>query len=156
MTNDPNNINPPLRLLVAFEALTQQPPEVMMGVAGREVWLAGVWGHHERWQVHVPDWEAQVIFNAASIAKRQNAAGRLLPPWARPLIAAWQMLDSAHHLPSEGARFVIVADDPPGPRYEFSVGLAFAAACYARSSGSVPPTSALIDALERRLRLIDR
>lgn len=156
MTDDPNDLNPPLRLLVAFETLIQQPPELLMGVKGRDVWLAGVWGNHERWQVYVPDWEAQVIFSAASIAKRQNAAGRPLPLWARPLIAAWQMLGEAHQLPVEGARFVIVADEPPGPRYEFSVGLAFAAACYERASGQVPPTSALIDAVERRLRFIDR
>jgi len=148
-------VNPPLRLLVAFDALIQQPPEVLLTVDSRDVWLAGVWNYAERWQVCLPDLEAQVIFSAASLRKRQNAAGRLLPPWTRPLRAAWMALEEVHHLPAEGARFVIVADEPLGPRYEFSAALAFAAACYERVS-RVPPTSTLIQQIERQLRLIDR
>ena len=151
----PDALNPPLRLLVAFEALIQQPPEVLLTVEGREVWLAGIWNYAERWQVCLPDLEAQVIFSAASLRRRQNAAGRPLPPWTRPLRAAWMALTSAHQLPAEGARFVIAADEPLGPRYEFSVALAFAAACFDRV-GHVPPTPTLIQQIERQLRLIDR
>jgi hypothetical protein len=148
-------VNPPLRLLVAFDALIQQPPEVLLTVEGREVWLAGIWNYAGRWQVCLPDLEAQVIFSAASLRRRQNAAGRPLPPWTRPLRAAWMALTSAHQLPAEGARFVIAADEPLGPRYEFSVALAFAAACFDRV-GHVPPTPTLIQQIERQLRLIDR
>jgi len=144
-------VNPPLRLLVAFNRTLQQPPDVLTHVDGREMWLAGVWGYHGRWQVYAPDLDAQVILTARSVRQMQNAAGRTLPTWARPLAATCHALATMGRLPAAGARVMLAGDEPPGARYDFSMALVFAAAC-CEAYGEMSDTAALIDLVERALR----
>ena len=123
-------MNPPLRLLVAFESLVAEPPDQLVGVEGREMWAAVRWGHQKRWHVHVPDLDAQVLFNPRSIKTGTSISGRPIPAWARYLRGVCEELGYLNLLPEDGARLVIVGDEPSGPRYDFTLAMTFAVACY--------------------------
>lgn len=122
-------VNPPLRLLVAFETLVGEPPDFMLGVPGREMWVAGRPWLPGRWQFHVPDLEAQVLFTPHSLRRGRNAAGRPIPPWARYLAGVVRTLEDMALLPIQGAQLVVVADEPPGPRYEFALAMCLVVVC---------------------------
>lgn len=146
-------MNPPLRLLVAFESLIGEPPDQIAGVPERDMWAACRWGQPDRWQVYVPDLEAQVLFTPRSIRNARNAVGRPIPPWARYLRGICHTLEADNLLPVDGGRLVVVGDEPHGPRYEFSLAMTLAAVC-AACYEQQPTHAELVEWVERGMRAL--
>jgi hypothetical protein len=126
-------LNPPLRLLTAFQQHFDKPPDEIVGVEGRDMWVAGDITGSGRWLLHAPDLAAQITFDTRSARAFRSAFGRPLPPWARYIAGVCAALDAQHLLGAPGGRLVMVGDEPPGPRYEYAMGMAFATLYLSRS-----------------------
>jgi hypothetical protein len=117
--------NPPLRLLAEFQRLYDKAPQVIADVDGRVMWVGADFNQSHQFVVHVPDLNAQTTFDSRSIRQQKTALGRPLPKWARYLASVTLALGEDNVLLSGGI-FVIVGDEPQGPRYEHALGMAFA------------------------------
>jgi galactokinase len=120
--------DPPLRLLAAFQhAYPDQPMEWVMRAPGREMWIAAARADAEEFTLVMADTDAaKVTFNLQSAKGKKTVLQRPLPRWARypagvTLILAQEGLDVI------GLKMVVIGDEPPGPRYDYGLGITFAA-----------------------------
>lgn len=122
-------MNPPLRLLGAFQQETQEEPEHLLALSGRTMWLAAKMTEHNRQTVIAVDKDARVTFDRSSARRKQTAHKRKLPAWAYYTAGAVAVLER-RGLELGGAIMVIAGDEPVGPRYDHALGMTFAAFWY--------------------------
>lgn len=122
-------MNPPLRLLSAFQEHETHSPEVLLQVPGREMWVAATLGANHRYTIYSPDIQGHTSFDRRSAKQKRTVRGRPLPRWSR--FAAGVILVMAEDdLLLSGGTIVLVGDEPSGPRYEHALGMGIAALCY--------------------------
>lgn len=122
-------INPPLRLLAAAQEVLQVTPDYLVAVPSREMWVAAILQTRHDYTLVVPDLDAQVTFDLRSAKRKQTTRNRPLPRWARHPAGALRLL-STTDLNLPGVQVVIIGDEPHGPRYNYALGMAFAALFY--------------------------
>jgi galactokinase len=119
--------NPPVRLLVAFQTyFPTLAPEWLVQPAGREMWAAAACSTPHEYTIAAPDFDGRATFSLQSARQRRTVTQRPLPAWARYPAGVITALD-AYGLEVPGMVVVIMGDEPPGPRYEYAMGIAVAA-----------------------------
>lgn len=142
--------NPPLRLMVSLHDYLKGNPDWLLTVPGREMWVAAQPNGKHYHLFALPDWNARLKFDALSIRRHKRTTGQSIPHRMRYLAAA------AHFLQNEGVlvpgiKAVIVGNEPAGPRYEHSLGLALLTLWHSAAGKSVdaPVLMALMEKIER-------
>jgi len=123
-------MNPPLRLLTAFQDAQGTTPDVLVEVPGRAMWLAAQPSENHRQTLTVPDLEGSTIFDLQSAKQLRTIRNRPLPKWARFPARVLRSLAAQPTMTFPGMACVVVGDEPTGPRYEYSLGMAYAALWY--------------------------
>lgn len=119
--------DPPLRLMVEFaQAFPDQAPSLTLCAPGRDVWLAAVPNDSDQFTLCAPDFEGKVTFSLQSARLKRTVWQRPLPRWAYYAAGVTLALDNAG-MDAIGLNIVVLGDEPPGPSYDFGVGLVFAA-----------------------------
>ncbi len=119
--------NPPLRLLVAFQqAFPDCLPDWVMRAPGREMWIAATQARESEFTLVAADLEGRVTFNLQSAKVKRSATQRPLPRWAR-YPAGVTLLLAQSGVDVIGLKMVVMGDEPPGVRYDYALGIAFAA-----------------------------
>lgn len=118
--------NPPLRLLATFQQNINKTPQWLLTIDGREMWIAAEITGGLGYTVIVPDMNVRTRFDRSSAKRMQTSRKRTLPGWARYLAGAVIVL-TRMDMEMPGATIVIAGDEPLGPRYIYSLGMAFAA-----------------------------
>lgn len=122
--------DPPVRLLVAFQqAYPELSPVWLVRAPGRDVWIAAAPAAVEQFTVIAPDHEARATFSLRSARMRRTVTQRPLARWARYPAGVLLAL-SRSGLDLSGLNCVVLSEEPPGPGYEFGLGMAFAALGY--------------------------
>lgn len=122
--------DPPVRLLAAFQqAFPDQAIDWMVRAPGRDTWIAAARTDDNELTVAAPDLEAKTTFSLQSARTRKTVMQRPLPKWARYPAGVTLALDNAG-LDMIGLNLVVIADEPPGPQFDYSLGIAFAALWY--------------------------
>jgi len=129
-----NNIslqgNPPVRLLAAFQtAYPSLVPNQIVKAADREMWVAAVNAPLGHFTVHVADLDARTTFSYQSAKSKRTVTSRPLPSWAR-YVAGVILMSDDNQAEVSGLTAVIAGNEPPGPRYEYALGIAFATLWY--------------------------
>jgi galactokinase len=126
----PTNTNPPLRLLSAFSAAyPKTSPDYIIQATGREMWIAATTQGSTAFTLHAPDLGHTTRFDWRSAKGKRTLLKRPLPSWARyPAGVIVHLCAAGMDLP--GIDAVAVGMEPPGPRYNFSLGIAFATLWY--------------------------
>lgn len=122
--------DPPLRLLAAFtERYPGMQPGYVVQAAGREMWVAATIGDATAFTLHAPDLEGRASFDWRSAKNQRTLLRRPLPSWARyPAGVIVHLCANGLDLP--GLDAVVVGTEASGPRYDFSLGVAFATLWY--------------------------
>ncbi len=121
------NNDPPLRLLAAFQqAYPHLSPDYLIQAPGREMWVAAAPGSDSTFNIHAPDMDGRTAFSWRTAKFKRTTLNRPLPHWARYPAGVIVML-CAGELDTDGINAVIIGEEPSGPRYEFGMGMAFAA-----------------------------
>ncbi|MEL6525084.1 MAG: hypothetical protein AAFQ07_05175 [Chloroflexota bacterium] len=119
-------LNPPLRLLGAFQQETDEEPAHVIKLDERQMWVAAQMNTGIRMTVVAVDKDARVTFDRSSVRRKQTSHKRKLPAWSYYMAGAVSELDR-RGLDLQGATLVIAGDEPLGPRYEHALGIAFCA-----------------------------
>lgn len=120
--------DPPIRLLAKFEQVfPSTSPQLFVQAPGREMWAAASFNGMGHYTVCLADGEGRTTFTYQSAKRKQTVYHRPLPHWARYIAGASLMVDVAQ---MPGIDVVVCGDEPPGPRYEHSLGILFAALWY--------------------------
>ncbi len=139
--NPADSINPPIRLLTRFQdVFPGHEPEILFRAAGREMWIAARLSDAEdRFTLTcVEAGPAVVTFTRLSARFKRTVPGRPLPRWARfPAGVALKLAEA--DIDARGIQAVVCGDEPPGPRYEYALCLAFAELWYALADRPQPP-----------------
>lgn len=122
MEKTDNLLNPPLRLLSAF----QKEPSHVYKIDGREIWIAAELLPNERYTIVVPDRQWRIRFNRSSAKRQRSLSNRPLPQWAKYMAGSISILERAG-LTLQGAHVVLSGDEPAGPRFDYALGMAFVA-----------------------------
>lgn len=119
--------DPPLRLLAAFQqTFSDQALDWIVRAPGRDTWIAAArTGNHEL-TVIAPDLDAKTTFSLQSARVRRTVMQRPLPKWAYYPAGVTLMLDN-DGLDMTGLNLVVIADEPPGPQFDYGLGIVFAA-----------------------------
>lgn len=141
------SINPPLRLLAAFQQNRPGTPHWVLEVPGREMWVAAEVGQSGEYTILAPDLDGRTTFNRRSARSMRTVLSRPLPRWSR-YIAGVTLALNDDGLQVPGAYAVIVGEEPPGPRYEHALGMACAALWYAYNQEECALPE-LLDLMER-------
>jgi hypothetical protein len=121
----------PLRLLVEFgEAFPDDSPAFTLCAPGRDVWLAAVENKSDHFALAAPDFKGKVTFSLQSARQKRSVWQRPLPRWAYYAAGVTLVMDNAG-VDALGMNIVVLGDEPPGPSYDFGVGLVFAALWHA-------------------------
>ncbi len=122
-TNDP-----PIRLLTKFaEAFPEKSPQIVVQAPDREMWAAASFNGTAACKVFTADGTGRTTFSYQSAKRKQTIHRRPIPRWARYLAGVSVLLD-VPEMP--GVDVVVCGDEPAGPRYDFSLGILFAALWY--------------------------
>jgi galactokinase len=123
-TNDP-----PVRLLTKFsQVFANKSPQIVVQAPDREMWAAASFNGTAHCTVYTADSsEARTSFSYQSAKRKQTIQRRPIPRWARYLAGISVMLD-VPEMP--GLDVVVCGDEPAGPRYDFALGILFAALMY--------------------------
>lgn len=123
--------DPPLRLLAAFQqAYPDQATDFVIRAPGREMWLAAMECGSETFTIIAPDMGAvKAAFNLQSAKVKRTVLQRPLPPWAH-YPAGVTLLLAQTGMNMVGLNMVVIGDEPPGPRYNYALGMMFAALWY--------------------------
>lgn len=148
MASQPENTNPPLRLLAAFQqAFPDHTPAHILKVPGREMWIAAAHSPNPTYILHVPDLAGRVVFNRRSARTKHTVMNRPLPRWARyPAGVILALCDAGLDL--NGLHAVIVGEEAQGPRYEHALGMVTAALGYTLNNLDYT-TQSLLEVVER-------
>lgn len=123
----PVSNDPPLRLLMAFhQRLPLVDPDVLFQAPDRDLWLAAVYTPSEQYVLTALDLypDVSVTFTRQSALTRRTVLNRPLPRWARWAAGALVLPGEPALPPLTG---ILAGDEPPGPRYEYTISLLFAA-----------------------------
>ncbi len=119
--------NPPVMLLAAFsDAFPDLAVQWIIRAPGREMWIAAARAEDESFTLAAPELEVRTTFNLQSAKQKLTVLRRPLPRWAH-YPAGVTLLLSRDGLDVIGLQMVIMGEEPPGPRFDYGVGLAFAA-----------------------------
>ncbi len=140
--------NPPLRLLAAFQlTYPSQRANWIIDAPDRDMWIGASIYDSGQFSVTVPDLEATTTFRVKSARIKRTAENTALPTWAYYLAGVAVILSNAG-LSCPGADMVLAGEEPSGPRYEYSMGMAFAALWYQYNARPFDQ-SILIEVMER-------
>ncbi len=122
--------DPPVHLLAAFQqAFPEQSPTWLIRAPGRDVWIAAAPAASSQFTVAAPAHESRTSFNLRSAKLRRTVTQRPLPRWA--LYPAGVILILCHDgLDMDGLNILVLSEEPPGPGYDYGLGMAFAALWY--------------------------
>lgn len=120
--------DPPLRLLAAFQqAFPYETLHRVIRAPGREMWIAAAPAEFDHFTIVLPDLEsARATFNLQSAKRKLTVMQRPLPRWARYPAGVTLML-ARDGLDVVGLNIVMMGDEPPGPRFDYALGMAFGA-----------------------------
>lgn len=119
-------VNPPLRLLAAFaQHFPDREPSVILQAPGRDLWVAAVILGTQQYRIEALDLRARTVFSRQSAIRRETILRRPLPRWSRYASGVILALDDLIDMP--GMVALICGDEAPGPRYEYGLGVLFAA-----------------------------
>ena len=137
-------VNPPLRLMAAFqEAFPGAKPDHIIQAPSREMWVAALMRDSGEFTLHVPDaGSGRAVFNWRSAKLKRTTLNRPLPSWAR-YPAGVIMTLCANGLDTTGFDAVVAGEEPEGPRYEYGMGMAFAALLHTIHGRPYTPDSLL-------------
>lgn len=142
--------DPPLRLLAAYQSQMTQPPEQVLQVPEREMWIAAQFNDSGVHAYTAADLDSSTSFNPRTARKMRTIVQRPLPRWSRPVASVTAIL-SEEGLILPGIFAVLAGDEPAGPRYDHA--LAMAAAVLWLIANNRPIDSAeLIAIVDRALR----
>jgi hypothetical protein len=147
-------INPPVRLLAHFnQHFPDSTHEIIVQTPGRELWIAAGLTTNRRCALRAVELDAGTAFTLQSAKMRQTYLRRPLPRWARYAAGAWLALEDVD-LP--GVNAALCGNEPVGPRYEYAIGMTFAALLY-ELNGSPYTAASLIELIDRVQReYVDR
>lgn len=122
--------NPPVRLLTLFnQVFPQLSPERVIKTPGREMWVASTNTPNDIMTVYIKEINARTHFTSRSARRKETARSRPLPAWAR-IIAGTAILLEDQGMDLSGMNVAIAGNEPQGARYNYALGMAFAALCY--------------------------
>jgi hypothetical protein len=139
-------INPPLRLLTAFQKDIQKQPSHVYKIDGREIWIAAELLTGDAYTIVVPDMQWRIRFDRSSVKRQRSISHRPLPQWAKLLAGSLGILERAG-LTIQGAHVVLSGDEPAGPRFEYALGMAFVALWH-EVNDKLYTTQALLDMVD--------
>ncbi|QPC82365.1 hypothetical protein G4Y79_22210 [Phototrophicus methaneseepsis] len=119
-------INPPLRLLASFTDAYGTTPTQILQVPGRDMWMAATVVETGKICIVAPDLEARTTFDRRSARTQRSTTNRPLPRWATYCAGALLKL-AYEQMELPGANIAIVGAEPSGPRYVYTLGMAFVA-----------------------------
>ena len=123
--------DPPLRLMVKHEALyPEASPDLLFKAPERDLWLAAHYNDRDTYACLALEYNDSTMttFSLQSAKKRQTVLRRPLPRWSRYPAGVIVMLSQiGFEIPPMTA--IICGDEPPGPRYEYALGILFAGLC---------------------------
>jgi len=126
----PVSHDPPVRLLMAFhQRLPLHDPDLLFQAPDRDLWLAAAYTPGERTMLTALDLypDMTVTFTRQSALARRTVLNRPLPRWARWAAGTLVLLNEPSLPPLTG---ILAGDEPPGPRYEYTISLLFGALWY--------------------------
>ena len=122
--------NPPLRLLTTFQlTYPSQRANWIIAAPDRDMWVGASIYDSGQFAVTVPDLEDSTAFRVKSARIKRTVDNTSLPSWVHYLAGVAVILSNAG-MTCPGADMVLAGEEPPGPRYEYSMGMAFAALWY--------------------------
>jgi galactokinase len=117
--------DPPIRLLAKFQELfPSTSPQLILKAPGREMWAAANFNGKSEIAVWSAEIAAHTTFTYQSAKQKQTVQRRPLPHWARYLSGVSVYID-VPEMP--GVDVVVGGNEPLGPRYEYALGILFAA-----------------------------
>ena len=123
----PVSHDPPVRLLMAFhQRLPLHDPDLLFQAPDRDLWLAAAYTSGEQTVLTALDLypDVAVTFTRQSALGRRTVLNRPLPRWARWAAGTLVLLNEPSLPPLTG---ILAGDEPPGPRYEYTISLLFGA-----------------------------
>lgn len=124
----PTSANAPLRLVVAYTTYFPDTPAThVFQLESRDIWVMAAQNDSYQYCVAAPDLhDGFTTFSLQSVKTRRTVMQRPLPMWARyfggvALVLGQQMDDAP------GFVAALAGDEAAGPRYQFALGMAFAA-----------------------------
>ena len=122
--------NPPVRLLSLFtQVFPNLSPERVIKTPGREMWIASTSAPNDTLTLYVSESGARTTFTLRSARRKATARSRPLPSWSRYIAGAALLLDQ-QNMDIPGLCVAIAGNEPQGPRYQYALGMAFAALVY--------------------------
>lgn len=117
--------DPPIRLLAKFQELfPESTPQLILKAPGREMWAAANFNGKTEISVWSAEITGRTTFTYQSAKQKQTVQRRPLPRWARYLAGASVYVD-VPEMP--GVDVVVGGNETLGPRYEYALGILFAA-----------------------------
>jgi galactokinase len=117
----------PVRLLVQYQSrYPASEPEITLQAPDREMWIMATLNESGRIALDCVDLESRAVFTIHSARGKKTVQHRPLPRWAR--YAAGVILDMDRNgFTFKGLNAVVGGNEPPGARYEYTLGILFAA-----------------------------
>lgn len=128
----PLSPDPPLRLLAKYHELyPNSPPTVVFQAPGREMWIAARANDREQHALRSLEYNdaAPTTFSLQSAKMRRTMLQRPLPRWVRYPAGVIVIL-SAMGFDVPGLNAIVCGNEARGPRYEYGLGILFAALCH--------------------------
>lgn len=125
----PNSLplDPPVRLLALYQQIyPDAKPDIAFRAPGREMWALANITERGEYAITSSEMAARAVFSRQSAKVKRTVMQRPLPRWARYAAGVVLVLDDAG-LGVPGLEAVVCADEPPGPRYDYALGILFAA-----------------------------
>jgi len=142
------DINPPLRLLAAFQdTYPDQTPERIVEAPGREMWVAADLSSDHVFTLIAPDFGGRTSFTWQSAKTKHTLLNRPLPSWARYPAGVILTL-GGDGLQTPGLHAVFVGEEPAGPRYDYAAAMAMAALLH-DLNGRACTAESLIEIVDR-------
>lgn len=119
-----------MQLLLAFQQVFPgHTPDWLIKAPGRELWAAAIPAGDATYTFIAPDMDARTTFSLRGAKTRSTVTNRPLPRWARYAAGVLLALDDLCGV-AGGLQVVIVGLEPPGPRYDYAIGMLVAALLY--------------------------
>lgn len=149
--NLPTSTELPVRLLVRFQQhYPDIEPQIVLQAPGRDLWVMAVITDQALITLDAVELNARTHFSLHSARYKQTVLHRPLPRWARYAAGVIVQMDQSM-LSIPGINAVVSGDEPPGPRYEYTLGVLFAALLHTFHEAPYTHTQ-LIDITEKARR----